>query len=444
MNALFRTSTAIAALSGAILCGASLRSASAATGSAFVSTANPGGGSILTGTLGNATLSAATAALLRQVHTKLGSRPTVVQVAQNARDHSVALLFTATRNGTPYTGVAIVTAAPGAQAGGAVLYDTAARFSATVGPMMRRLQGMTEPASAAAAPIRTAPAEPLITRPFSDGTGSIGIPADWKLGVAGGGSASANGPTGDQVSYNMHFSAFDPSNPRAEMYLRTETPLARQNLKACVLSYISDPAKAWVAMYAEIAKEQHVTIPAMHVTSTSTSGATSTIIGTAGSGSKMLHFLAYVFVLPPNPNGLWSISDSHVFVGDAQFAQQVATATAVLNSVRINFGAVNAQAASIRQMYQKQFESQIANDRAQDAARAEGTDEALANDRAAQEGMHQQAVSMENYSLDRAVVVNTTTGAHSTVGSNFADTLVQGNPNYQKVPAAGLLRGVDY
>jgi len=431
----------IAALAAAVFSGTSARSGSAATGG-FVSTANPGGGNILTGTLGNAALPAATATLLRQVHTQLGTRPTVVQVAQDARDHSVALLFTATRNGTPYTGVAIVTAAPGAQAGGAVLYDTAARFSSTVGPMMRKLQGMTEPSSPAAAPRAIAPAEPLVTQPFRDGTGSIAVPADWKINAAGGGSAAVSGPAGVGVAYNMHYSAYDPTNPQGQLSMRMLSPLARRG--TAVLPYVSDPAKAWVAMYAEIAKEHNITLGAMHVTSTTASGGTSTIIGTAGSGSKMLHFLAYCFVLPPNPNGLWSISDSHAFVSDALFAKEVATATAVLNSVRINFGAVDAQQAAIRKTYQEKFEAEIANDQAQDAARQQSTDQALANDRAAQEGMHKQAVSMENYSLDRAVVVNTTTGAHSTVGSDFAATLVQGNPNYQQVPAAGLLRGVDY
>lgn len=58
--------------------------------------------------------------------------------------------------------------------------------------------------------------------------------------------------------------------------------------------------------------------------------------------------------------------------------------------------------------------------------------------------MHNEAITMENYSLDRAVVVNTATGVHSTVDSSFADSLVHANPNYQQVPAADLLRGVDY
>lgn len=129
---------------------------------------------------------------------------------------------------------------------------------------------------------------------------------------------------------------------------------------------------------------------------------------------------------------------------EANLARQAETANAVLDSVRINFGAVAAQQNAIRQMFQKQFDSEIANDKAQDAARSARTDEALASDRAAQEGMHKEAVAMENYSLDRAVVVNATTGLHSTVDSGFADTLVHDNPNYQKVPAASLLRGVDY
>ncbi|HEY3674568.1 MAG TPA: hypothetical protein VGK84_01120, partial [Candidatus Tumulicola sp.] len=120
------------------------------------------------------------------------------------------------------------------------------------------------------------------------------------------------------------------------------------------------------------------------------------------------------------------------------------TANAVLSSVRINFGAVAAQQDAIRQSFARLFDSEIASDRAQDAARQERTDEALASDRAAQEGMHKDAVAMENYSLDRAVVVDTSTGVHSTVSSGFAEALVQGNSNYQQVPAADLLRGVDY
>jgi hypothetical protein len=106
--------------------------------------------------------------------------------------------------------------------------------------------------------------------------------------------------------------------------------------------------------------------------------------------------------------GSGSLSGSHIFVSDGQVTQLAETANAVLDSVRINFGSVAAQENAVRQSFQRMFEADIANDRAQGAARQEQTDEALASDRAAQGGMHKQAVAMENYSLDRAVVVNTT------------------------------------
>jgi hypothetical protein len=422
------------------------RAASAETAGSFQVTVNPGGGTIVSGTLGNSPLPAATATLLRRVHTELGSRPAVVQTVQDTRDHSLALLFTAGRGSASYTGLALVTGNPGAQVAGVALYDLSKRFPSTVGPMLRKFQGMTVAAKTPGAPAALAPPERLISHAFSDGTGSIGVPADWTLGVAGGGSAQAGGPANSaQVSYNIHFTGIDPSNPRAQMFLRTATPLALQNLHGAVLAYTSNPADAWVAMYKALARQRGLAEPQIHLTSTAAAGSgAANIAGTLGTGPKAIHFMAFVFVLPPNPNGMWSISDSHIFVTEADIAREALTANAVLDSVRINFGAVAAQQDAIRQSFQKRFESEIANDKAQDAARAAQTDQALANDRAAQEGMHKQAVAMENYSLDRAVVVNTTTGQHSTLDSNFAQTLVHDNPNYQKVPAESLLSGVDY
>jgi|GEM_PF-2509997 len=425
------------------------RAALAQSAGTFSTAANPGGGEIMTGTLGTSSLAAATAALLRRVHTALGSRPAVVQVARNARDHSLALLFTATHGGTPYTGIALVTAAPGAQAGGAVLYDTAARFHATVGPMLRRLNAMTTPSAASSrAAVTLAPAEPLVTHAFRDGTGSIGVPADWKLEVYGGGSAMASGPTGEIVAYNMAWAAIDMSNPRAQYFMRSQPPQMRENFlhRVALLPYTSDPVQAWLTVPNQLAKQRGGFQPHFAVKSATTNGNMADIVATVvgKKASASAHIVAHALVLPPNPNGQWTLMNTFVYVPDSEIARQGATANAVLNSVRINFGAVAAQGAAIRRMFQKQFEGMIANARAQDAAREERGNEAMAADRAAQEGMHKQAVAMENFSLDRAVVVDTRNGAHSTVGSGFADTLVQNNPNYQKVPTQSLLRGVDY
>ncbi|HEY3676688.1 MAG TPA: hypothetical protein VGK84_11930, partial [Candidatus Tumulicola sp.] len=301
--------------------------APAAPGGIFQTSANPGGGTILTGTVGGSSLTAGTAALLRRVHADLGSRPVIAQVARDDRDGSLAFLFTADRDGKAYTGIGIVRTSAGAQTAAVALYDTSARFHTTVAPMMRRLGAMTVPGSAAGGrAVKLAPAQPLISHPFSDGTGSIGIPAGWTLAVGGGGSAMASAPAKSaQVSYNMHFMGLDPSNPRGEMFLRTASPLARQNFHGAVLPYTNDPVKAWVAMYEAIGRQNGFT-PQIHITSSTSAGSSAAdFTGTLGSGSKMVRFMAHVFVLPPNPNGLWSISDSHVFVNDSEISQQATT-----------------------------------------------------------------------------------------------------------------------
>jgi hypothetical protein len=403
------------------------------------------GGTIVAGTLGQASLPDATATLLHQIHADLGTRPTVVQVAQNSRDRSVALLFTANRDGTPYTGMAMVTpAASGTQAGGAAVYDVASRFHETVRSLMEKLNAMTapsKPAPRAATAVAMAPAEPLVTHPFNDGTGSIAIPADWTLGPNGGaGAVVGHAASKTQVAYNMHFGAIDLSNPRARMALATQ---AGQAMHLVAVPYTSDPVQAWVAIYTAKGKAAGISTE-FHITQSSKSGATSTFSGTIGSGAGTTDFLASAFVLPPNIYGVWTVSDTHIFIEPANEPRLGNTAKAVLSSVRIDF-AKNAEVqGAVRQIFAQKFAAQLDVARAETTARTERVDEAMAADAQAQEGMHKQAVAMENYSLDRAVVVNTNTGAHSTVDSGFADDLAHDNPNYQKVPANQLLRGVDY
>jgi hypothetical protein len=286
-----------------------------------------------------------------------------------------------------------------------------------------------------------APAEPLVTHSFSDGTGSIAIPADWTLGPNGGaGAIVTNAATKSQVSYNMHLSAIDLTNPRARSILATA---AGQAMNPAAVPYTSDPEKAWLAVYTAKGKAAGLSTE-MHVTQSSRSGATSTFSGTIGSGANTIDFMASAFVLPPNIYGLWTVSDTHIFLNPANVPRLGNTAKAVLESVRIDF-AKNAEVQSaVRQIFAQKFAAQMQVAHEETAAMVQRGDEAMASDAAAQEGMHKQAVAMENYSLDRAVVVNTNTGAHSTVDSGFADDLAHDNPNYQKVPANQLLRGVDY
>ena len=137
----------------------------------------------------------------------------------------------------------------------------------------------------------------------------------------------ASAPSGGaQVSYNMHFTGIDPSNPRAQMFLRTATPLARANLHGAVLPYTGDPVASWIAMYKALAQQRGLQ-PEIHVTRSTPAGESAAdISGTLGGGAKTIRFIAHVFLLPPNPNGMWSLSDSHIFVSDAQVTRLAQTA----------------------------------------------------------------------------------------------------------------------
>ena len=412
---------------------------------------NPGGGTIVSGTLGSrSSAQAAAAAMLSHVHATFGARPTVLQAVQNPAEHSLTLLFTEARNRQPYTGMAIVTATPGSTATGVVLYDTSARFPKTVGSMMKLLQNDTVP-DAGTAHVPLAPAEPLVTRQFSDGTGTIGVPSDWTLRSAEGGSALATGPTGKEIAaFNSLQGALDPTyGIGLEMVRGTGmggVPLMRANAfkRSAFMSYSSDPVSAWTKVWDQMAKQQGKTGPHFVVKSSTSMGAGSAEIVGTGSAPEPVTYVAYVSVLPPNAMGQWNINYSYVVVPTNEVVAQGATAAAVLNSSHIDAQAFAAKGKAIRDMFQKQFDAEIALDRLQDTQRQARTDEFMANDASAQEGMHKVAVATENYSLDRAVVVNTQTGGHATVGTNFASTLVQNNPNLQIVPANQLERGVDY
>jgi len=454
-----RSSISVAVLTLATLACRSAIAAQAASHGTFQTFANPGGGSVVTGLLGHQpSLQAATAAMLRHIHSDFGSRPTVIQTARNPNGHAIALLFSETRNGRPYLGISLVNAAPGEPAGGAVLYDTKARFASTIGPMLRRLDSVTTPQSPQAKRVAIAPAEPLEHRVFTDGTGSIDLPADWKLLNGGGGSASAYGPTGEIVSYNLVLTAMDPSNPTGQNYLRNLPPQSRQFqlTRTAILPYTGDPEQAWNTGFRQLAQQNGRPSPSFSIASVVPLGASQGLHLDELTGEGTIpripgkaddapgDFVAFVQVTPPDPMGQWSMYSTFVFVPKSELARQGSTAAAVFESVRINFQAVAAQSAAIRNMFQKSFEAMLARSQAANAAREEQTDEFLANQAAEQEGMHKWAVSMENFAGDRQTVVNTTTGLHSTVSTAGASLLVYPGSEYQSVPPSELLKGVDY
>ena len=450
----FRATVAAVAL---LACGASLPAAASSSAGTFKTFANPGGGQIVAGTLGNASLQSATASVLRRIHREFGVRPTIVQIAQNPSAHTLALIFTASKGGTKYTGLSLVTAASGAQTGGAILYDTSSRFGSTIRPMLQHLGTMTTAQPAAGGTARLAPAEPLIPHPFSDGTGTLGVPADWKVSNASGGSASAEGPTGEIVSYNLAVGATDPSNANAQRYYNGLPPGYRQTAlkQTLLMPYTSDPVRAWTSAFAAMGKRSGHGGAVFRVQSSQnmSSGSvrlaeitgTGTIPGIAGKrDDEPGSYVAFSQVTPPNTMGQWMMYFTFVYVPTQRLAAQGRTAAAVLESVRINLAAVNAQSAAIRNMFQQKFDQMMANSVAFNAQLKASTDHFLANQAATEDEMHKQAVGMENFALGQSVMVDTNTGQHIAVNAPGGGPFVFPGSPFQVVPPSQYLRGVDY
>ena len=68
----------------------------------------------------------------------------------------------------------------------------------------------------AANPVKaTAPAQKLTQTNFPDGSGSVGLPAGWKITNAREGDITAQGPKGEKMRFGMAQQAIDYSNPQS-------------------------------------------------------------------------------------------------------------------------------------------------------------------------------------------------------------------------------------
>jgi hypothetical protein len=441
-----------ALIAGCVLVGSS--AALAATGGALTTIDNPGGGRVLSAGLGQtASLRVAAGAMLSRIHSVFGTRPAVVQVVQNAAGHSLALLFTERRDGRSYTGVSLITVAQASPASGVALYDTSDRFPRTVNQLLKLYQGATARAMTTATaqhPARLNPAEPLVQQQWPDGTGTIGVPADWSLKSAGGGSALAVGPSGDEIAaFNSAQSAMDPTYGIGSSLLagNADPRVRRHTLQSILLlPHIADPVKAWTTTFDQMAIQNGKTGPHFVATKVTRTGDDTAMISGTGVGNKHepIFYIAYVRVDPVNRIGQWGMKYSYVIVPKDKIVKDFQTAFAVLASARINAQAFAVQGQAIREAQAQRFNAEIASDRAQDAVRLAGTERAIANDQATQDAMQKEAVGMEHYSLDEAVVMHSSTGTRGTVDNSFAQTLVRDDPNYRIVPPSEFIKGVDY
>jgi hypothetical protein len=215
----------------------------------------PQGGKIVYGRIAGATSEAgAMGAVLLAIHNEFGDKPNVGKIFRVHGTNSVAAFFNVVKRGQgnkPWAGMVIASTFAAGHIEAAVISDDAARFGATVNPMLKQLFGVWHPAGdAPAAAPQSAPVAALHQYVLPDKSASASLPDGWKvLPSSGGGTIMTEGPNGEGVSLGFPFRAFNTSDPRVQKTMQWALQGSGRNTgyaKALYYPYGGDLAKTFV------------------------------------------------------------------------------------------------------------------------------------------------------------------------------------------------------
>jgi hypothetical protein len=421
---------------------------------------NPGGGQIVYGPLADqSSLKDSMVAMLRNVHGHFGARPEIGRLFQTRENDSLATFFTATaknQGGRRIAGLVIVAMPNGSKPAAAVLYDDADRFGKTLNPMMKKLNELWHVNSAptpqpAAAVAKGGPVPPLRQTAFPDNSGSIGLPAGWKIVSAAGGAVMVSGPNGEDERLSLIHQVIDPTTPQGNSMIQMYTANGRKPMPEqwTVYPYGRDLVETFKAFMQQFSQKSNLPVPTLVVNSTTKIPPTQyQAYGVEVTGEIDMHdgkgpraALVQLGELRRVGPAYWSLTTTLVSV-PKQFAQaEWPTMLAVANSMNQNSAVIQAQTKTVIDQIHRVGEA--AKQRS-DAANA-ADDARRASFEAHMDSIDRTSKSFQEYQLDQSVVVDTHTGEHATGWNQAADALVKSDPNrYQYVSQENLLRGVDY
>ena len=420
---------------------------------------NPGGGQVIYGPVaGQSTLQGAMATMLRQVHGHFGDRPQIGKFFQSRSGESVATFFSLTaknQGGTRIAGLVIVSMPGGAKPAAAVLYDDADRFGKTENVLMNKLneawhkekdlyasqpQPVQSPAQGGA-PL------PLHRTRFADNSGTIDLPAGWKITNAGGGTVHAAGPRGESIHMGVIIgNIYDPKISQSRQMI--------QYMKQTHKPYFSCSFNGdLVGLYRCVTQQDHqrrrAPVPTLTVTSEDKERpdqyhvASSLVKGDLDShdGTGLLRFSMRLGAMRGGGAGAWSLTVSGVSVPKQLWDEELATVKAIAASYNQNAQVINQQTAVVIDNIHAVGE---ASKRASVAANA-ASDARIAAFNTHMDDLSRSSKVFENYQLDRTVIQDNDNSTRGTTGYALGETLVKGNPNrFEYVPNQNLLKGVDY
>jgi hypothetical protein len=404
--------------------------------------ADPSGGSIVTGSLPDATTAdTAFRAGLRRMNGYFG-RSLALRGVVRSNDGSLTLgTFSATSRGARVSGLVIASYRAGASQVAAV-YDDAASFPHALPKLVAHLQALPPSATATSAgggsssvvaAMRAVPTTPMKS---SDGTVSLRLPAGWQLKKFGEGEFIADGPDGAEVVGGVGFSLIDPrlGNPASGL--------------GAPLPYSSDPKEAYRGLIGLLNRSSHVGFEFTSIEEKPVSAPAgirgARVYGTSIRDGKPLRFDEIVGVGAPGAMGGYTMSVSGVVAPAERFERDEPEMGALYASYQLDNGARMqqvqasiaagwAQVARGRQMLQQT----TARDQA-------AVDASMANARAVQDGIDRSTAGFVHY-LNDSDVIRTPNGAHANVDQGTSDALRSFDPeHYSSVPVTQYVKGVDY
>ena len=417
-----------------------------------------GGGQIVYGPIiGASSLQGAMGTVLRDIHGHFGDRPQIGKFFQTPEKDSIATFFTLTaktQGGKRIAGMVIVSMPRGTKPAAALLYADADQFGKKVNVLLKRLNEAWQMEATKSAPSSQSPGarghqgatQPLHQTGFADNSGSIGLPAGWRITSAGGGAVHVAGPHGEEVHLGAMFQGiYDPRSPQTRSMIDY---LNKAHRPYFVYPYGGDLVKSWTTVMQQSHQRDNTPVPTFRLTGgqrvqpSPYETAAALVLGDfdANNGRGPLVSSIRIGAMKPT-GGQWALNVNRVSIPKQLADEEWPTVVAMVNSYRQNGAEIQRQTNIIIQ--------NIHDIGAAATARAEATSKA--NDRhnadveARWDDNAKYNKSFENYQLDRTVIQDNDRNERGTAGYPLADALVRSNPNrFQYVQTQDLMKGVDY
>lgn len=439
---------------------------------------NPGGGQLIYGLVtGQSSLTGAMATMLRSMQRRFGERPQIGKFFRARNSDSVATFFTLTaknQGGKRIAGMVIVSMLGSNQPGGAAIYDDAERFGRTMSGMLKKLDVVWQadspkPTESLPSTRTSAPAsapQPLHRTPFIDGTGSIGLPAGWRLIASGAGTVRASGPNGEYVALASIWQMYDPTNQTGQNLIKFVTTGGRPfPASSAIYPYRGDLLGAWVATAQQVAQRAHLPIPTFQLTRSrklpDNPGETDSVLVNGeldnhdGKGPLFSKIqMSKLRSNTPAP-GVWTMLVTRLSAPTRLADEEWPTLDAIAASLNQNQAALDRQTADkVREFnekgkiaIQKGEEARAAQDAKSRAFYKSRDDQNKASQSFQNyqlgktgvpddpDGESNFSLAFQHYQLDQTIVQDNETGERRTFANPSADFLVKADPNrYEYVP----------